>query len=508
MAPRALALLLMLLPLLAQGRTVTARWSDIWDQNCDVHSWHAAGLDFTAVEGPDATAPPRYGASTRELKLFATSSVTVSGLRAMTEISWEVGSRSQMGTVSCDQGRIVEQGAKTLVWHGDATSVTFTVSRYADQASSEANRYKPGQLFTRAVTVTTRDDALEPVEIWPRGGEFDNAVGVLLRCDTPGALISYRLPDGTEGEGADSVRVEVDCSGTLYATATLGDHQDSADADFSFRCARPRFLTQPLTEVPDGGRIEVSTPTAGAELRYTTDGEAPDQDSPTVPPQGIAMAWVCPVEISVAAFKQGYAPSQVETATFYPPGGRPSRIDTTIDFTALGLADNEELAQASDRYGTVTLELMQGQHATLAPRFYAKTPSMRLFRGNVMRVTCHAGRILEVVIRGTATSYRFTGSADPEGYLVSQGAVATYRSYATDGVGQVEFTQSPYAAEAARMQSVTVTYLPGSGVGETTAPAPGGEAAYYDLLGRRLREQCRGVCVRVSAGRAVKVMRP
>lgn len=487
----------------ATGATLTARWSDVWDESQDVTQWTAGGLDFVAVKGPDASAPPRYSGSSKELKIFSTSTITVSCPRVMTEISFDTGTRTQMGFITPSVGEIVEQGTKPLVWRGMASEVTFTVSRYAECASNEGNKYKPGQLCSRGITVETRDGDIEPIDIAPRGGTFDNAVAVAIECPTQGCTLHYRLPDGAEGEIADRGIVTVDCSGILHVTAHIGEQETTADAVFDMVCAQPVFDTEPRSEVPDGSLITVHSPTHGAVMRYTTDSTDPTEASLEVPTEGIAMGWICPVEVRVRAFKDGYSPGPTASAWFYPLGGTPSRLETVIDFTTLGLSDNQSIPSVTDTDGTVTVDLLQGEHKTLPPRFYAKTPAMRLFKGNHMRVTCHDGKLLSVLIHGTATSYRFIGSVEPEGYLINAGPDVTYRSYDPDGQEYAEFTQSPYTSNAARMQTVTVTYIPNVAV--TSPSSDDAPLKFYDLMGQLVPIPTRGLYIVKQNGKVWKI---
>lgn len=170
---------------------------------------------------------------------------------------------------------------------------------------------------------------LTPV-MTPAGGSFNQPQTVTLTCRTPQAQIRYTT-DGTaptESATLYSGAIQVQCAETLKARAFHASWPAS-------EVKAGQFNLQPVAPVfsPSGGSysdeqtVTIATPTAGAEVRYTTDGSDPDTDDPvasgpiTVDKTATvkARAWVgcwAPSEISSAKYDLVVAPPTLD-----PPAG-------------------------------------------------------------------------------------------------------------------------------------------------------------------------------------------
>ena len=159
------------------------------------------GITATVAKGNSSTAPA-YNANAGELRLYAgtaskidgnTMTVASSGA-AITKIVFVPGTTQfTMGAVSANVGTVTVGTDKTVEWVGNATEVTFTVSR---ATASVAAQYR-----AKAMTVTTGGSGVETVsdpKISPASGVvYTDKAEITLSCSTTGATIYYTT-NGTE----------------------------------------------------------------------------------------------------------------------------------------------------------------------------------------------------------------------------------------------------------------------------------------------------------------------
>lgn len=157
-----------------------------------------------------------------------------------------------------------------------------------------------------------------PPSFSPVEGNYANGVNVTITTDTPGATIHYTTdgndPTSTSGT-VYSGPVPISSNTTLKAIAFKAGIPDSVVfvADYTFQAGLPVFS-------PLGGtygntqNVTITSPTAGATIRYTTDGNDPTPTSGTI--------YSGPVEIATAttlkaiAYYDGTADSDVATADY------------------------------------------------------------------------------------------------------------------------------------------------------------------------------------------------
>jgi glucose/arabinose dehydrogenase len=192
--------------------------------------------------------------------------------------------------------------------------------------------------------------------ITPNGGNFTGSVSVSLATATAGATIRYTT-DGTNPTPSVGAiyggPFSLTTSATVKAIAYLAGMPDSAVAVATFTSG-PAVVATP-TISPNGGTfsgpvtVTLSTTTAGASMRYTTDGSTPSSSAGTL--YGGAFAVSTSATVKAIAFNAGMADSAVASAAFSinPAGAgtglqgeyydnddftlfKFTRVDPTVDF--------------------------------------------------------------------------------------------------------------------------------------------------------------------------------
>ena len=157
--------------------------------------------------------------------------------------------------------------------------------------------------------------------ISPNGGTFSNSVTVTLTCATAGATIRFTL-DGsapTANSPAYSSPFAVTHTGTVKARAFATDYTDSDVAAASFSIVIPPNAVATPTITPAAGTytntvtVTLACSTAGAKIRYTTNGSEP---TATSTPYTKAFAVTNTCTIKAKAFKTKMADSVVASAGF------------------------------------------------------------------------------------------------------------------------------------------------------------------------------------------------
>lgn len=178
------------------------------------------------------------------------------------------------------------------------------------------------ELLPPAVT----PDALTGGGIWLPG---PHAIRWGPFLDTASAALGYALT-GVAGPHSVSGAASLDGYWTIPAAATavtIGPPPGDQPAEV----APPVIATSPSPFVSLPVTVTLSTATAGAEIRFTTDGSTPSTTS---------TLYTAPLEITVAtclrarAFKTGFLPSPARTAWFANPDEvPPMTADTVLDTT-------------------------------------------------------------------------------------------------------------------------------------------------------------------------------
>jgi len=160
-----------------------------------------------------------------------------------------------------------------------------------------------------------------PPTIAPAGGTFTNSVTVTLTCSTAGATIRYTTTGSspTASSPVYSKPLAVTSTSTITAKAfkTGIATSASATATFTIITTTPAVATPTIT--PAGGsftnqvKVTLSCTTAGATIRYTTNGADPASSSTSYK---TALTLTNSVTLKAAAFKTKMADSAVASAAF------------------------------------------------------------------------------------------------------------------------------------------------------------------------------------------------
>jgi len=207
-----------------------------------------------------------------------------------------------------------------------------------------------------AVTYTNAPPVVTP-GFNPDGGAHPGSnVAVTISCATDGAMIRYTT-DGSEptelSDGSTStIVVMVPVPGTLMARAFHPDLNPSAIRTAVYSKAAP--VATPVFE-PNGGTfagssvtVTMTCATAGAVIRYTTNGNDPSEASSGAT-SGASVSVPVRGTLKARAYKSGWNPSEIKTAlyenaantampTFNPDAGPipAGNVKVTVDSTTPG----------------------------------------------------------------------------------------------------------------------------------------------------------------------------
>ncbi|MCE9612863.1 MAG: chitobiase/beta-hexosaminidase C-terminal domain-containing protein [Lentisphaerae bacterium] len=197
----------------------------------------------------------------------------------------------------------------------------FTTIRFIDQTTL-ANSQNCDGLLDR---VRASGTVAVPV-IAPYGGLHAGPVEVTLSCATEGAQIAYTL-DGltpTTNSPAYGTPFTLSSNATVKALAWMDGLDDSAVASAVFTISDLPLVATP-TIAPNGGEyleevdVTLACATAGAAIRYTTDGSAPATNSATY---SAPLVLTSDATVKAIASMAGMADSDLASAAFrvLPPG--------------------------------------------------------------------------------------------------------------------------------------------------------------------------------------------
>ena len=197
----------------------------------------------------------------------------------------------------------------------------------------------------------------------PNGGTFTASVDVTIACATDGATIRYTTngsdPTASSTEYAGPVNLKA--TTTVKARAFKDGLTDSEVVSAAFTVDPPAGQAAAPTFNPNGGTftgsvdVAISTTTAGATIRYTTDGSDPDATS-TQYTNPVHLA--ATTTLKARAFKTGLTDSEVGSATFNV-NSLPGQVDTPVFdpdggtfLHSVGVAISSATAGATIRYTT------------------------------------------------------------------------------------------------------------------------------------------------------------
>ncbi len=158
----------------------------------------------------------------------------------------------------------------------------------------------------------------------PNGGEFAGTnVSVAITCATAGAMIRYTTdgndPTEMSAGSTSNVVVMVPVPGTLKARAFREDLNPSAIRTAAYTnaapVATPGFSPNGGTFAGSSVSVTLTCATAGAIIRYTTNGDDPTEASLGVT-NGVAISVPVPATLKARAYKSGLNPSALRTALY------------------------------------------------------------------------------------------------------------------------------------------------------------------------------------------------
>lgn len=329
---------------------------------------------------------------------------------------------------------------------------------------------------TVAVAAFKITGSVAPVTLSPAGGNYSSTQRVTLSTPTPGAAIHYTL-DGTTPTPASPVYaqpLEFDASATLFAVAFLPDWEPSPLAS-----ARYRFFVATPTITPGSGNLTapatatIATATAGAEVRYTTDGSAPGPASALyVGPFEVASS----LSLRAIALKQGWEDSGVAEASWRMPVAAP-----VVTPPAGSYSEPQAVTISTTTQGATIRYTLDGSNPTIASERYVGQVRIQA------NATLKAAAFKEEWSDSSVTAANYVFKTQPPAFYPSSGSYVGPRQvtiscptpsaqlrYTTDGSGPT--ASSPlYAGPITVGASQTLKAL---ALAEGWEPSPVAEAVY------------------------------
>ncbi len=240
----------------------------------------------------------------------------------------------------------------------DSSSNAYTIGDFRETATFGAHTVTSiggVNIFVVSCYPTTPNVAA-PVFNPDGGAHTGSSVNVTVSCATAGATIRYTTNGSEPTESSPAVAsggtVSVPVPGTLKAKAFKSGMNPSATKSANYTAA-PAVTTPTFN--PDGGAhpgssvsVTVSCATAGATIRYTTNGSEPTESSPVVASGGTvsvpvpgtlkAKAWKTDMNPSATKSASYTAAPSVATPTFNPDGGAHpgSSVNVTVSCATVG----------------------------------------------------------------------------------------------------------------------------------------------------------------------------
>ncbi len=197
-------------------------------------------------------------------------------------------------------------------------SAPFTLANSATvKAAAFMTNYNPSGIASAAFTITQPTVATPTIS--PNGGSFTGSASITLQTVTSGASIYYTTDGTTPSQSSTlySGAMTLTSSAMVKAKAFMNGYNPSAEASAAFTINLPTAATPTIS--PNGGSftgsvlVSMTTATAGAAIRYTSDGSSPTASS-TLYSAPFTLANSATVK--AAAFKTNYNPSGVASAAF------------------------------------------------------------------------------------------------------------------------------------------------------------------------------------------------
>ena len=261
----------------------------------------AAGV--SAVAAPSFT-PPAGSYSSTQLVSISTATAGAS-IRYTTDGSMPT---STIGTVYSGAVSVSSNlTLKAIAYKSGMTDSGVTSGTYTIQAAAQVG----APAFT------------------PAPGTYSSTQLVTISAATPGASIRYTIdgstPTSTFGTAYIGA-VSVSSSLTLKAIAYKSGMSDSAVASATYTIQAAGQVAAPAFNPPAGSYsstqlVSISTSTAGASIRYTTDGSAPTSTVGSVYSGAVSVS--SNLTLKAIAYKSGMTDSAVSIGTYVITGGNP-----------------------------------------------------------------------------------------------------------------------------------------------------------------------------------------
>lgn len=216
--------------------------------------------------------------------------------------------------------------------------ITLTEGTTTIKAIAKSNGYYVSDVMSSTYTIT--GTVATPTASQP-SGVVDYQSTVSLSTTTTNASIRYTT-NGTEPTETSllyTTPIIISQDTTLKAKAFRTGYIPSQTATFNYQVL---VVENPISTLESGyyfygTTLELYTPTAGAEIRYTTNGTEPNEGSLLYTGQ---ISITSDFTLKAKAFKTGFVPSQVSTY-IYDTGAAPENL--IIDFELQGVESDTQI---------------------------------------------------------------------------------------------------------------------------------------------------------------------
>ncbi len=365
-----------------------------------------SSLQFNAVSGGATPAP---------------QTVTITNTTG-SEVTWGGVWNLDWCFLSPTSNSIPAGGQQTLTVSVDSPSNTGSFACNIT-FNSNAGGTAPVLAITYTVTDSQPTSAVSTPTISPNGGTYSSAQSVSLASATSGATIRYTTDGSTPSSTVGTVYsgpFSVATSATVKAIAYKSGSPDSsvASASFTINTAPAQVATPTIS--PNGATfttsqtVSLSTSTAGATIRYTTDGSTPSSTVGTV--YSSAFTLTSSATVKAIAYKSGSTDSAVASAafTYAATSDAPPRI-TSIWLSAktqtsgtISWKTNNVTTTGTIAYGTIRTNLNQTVQETNPPSCNSTTCTHTATISGLTRNTTYYYRITSVGTNGTYTTNRYS----------------------------------------------------------------------------------------------------